>query len=57
MEQVRGGVGLRTALRANVGMSIVEKSGALARSQLSEGGALESGEVDFGCGDVWSREL
>ena len=29
----------------------------MTRSQLSEGGAVGSGEVGFGCGDDWSREL
>ena len=56
-------MGLKTALWAAVGgrqpdsLSVREQPGALARSQLNKGGAVESGEVDFGCGVVWCREL
>ena len=56
-------MGFRSALRADVGgrqpngLSVREQPGAVARSQLSEGGAVGSGQVGFGCGDVWSREL
>ena len=50
-----GGVGLRSALRADVGvrqrygMSVGEQPRTLARSQLSEDGAVVSGEDGFGC--------
>ena len=55
---MRGSVGFRSALWADVGglqpngMSVREQAGALARSQLREGGAVESVEVGFGCREL-----
>ena len=53
VEQVRCGVGLGVALRAGIsgrhayGMPVAEQPGALARSQLGEGGAMVSREGNF----------
>ena len=63
VEEVLSGVGLGPTLRAGIGgrypdgVSVGEKPGALARSQLGEGGTMVSGEVDFGCRDVWGTLL